>query len=214
MRSRVLEAIRQALGRDAPASADDVVADYRESIPDTPPPRQTWDGGDAERLIERLEKASATAERIPSAAEIPTAVARYLAEMDAVNLRIGAHPDLQGLTWPSSWEVAEGPADAADAQVSVTRAFAAVAETGSLVMPSSPQRPTSLNFLPDIHVVVLREGEIVDYMEAVWPKLLAETGQLPRAVNFITGPSRTADVEQTLQLGAHGPRRLHVLLVT
>lgn len=212
MKSRVLNAIRQALGREDAVTADAVAEDYRDSIPDTAAPRQSWSESAPERFLERLEKASATADRVASFAEIPEAVARYLDDMPDVRLRVGGHPDLRGLTWPSAWQVAEGPADAADWPVSVARAFAGVAETGSLVMPSSPERPTSLNFLPDVHIIVLRESEIVDYMEAVWPRLLAEIGPLPRAVNFITGPSRTADVEQTLQLGAHGPRRLHILL--
>ncbi|MDN5850066.1 MAG: lactate utilization protein [Nitrococcus sp.] len=53
----------------------------------------------------------------------------------------------------------------------------------------------------------------MDYLEEVWERLLAQGERMPRAVNLITGPSRTADVEQTMQLGAHGPRRVHLLLI-
>lgn len=91
-------------------------------------------------------------------------------------------------------------------------AYAGIAETGSVVFPSGPARPTTLNFLPAYHVVVLRAADIVDCMETLWERLLADGG-MPRAVNVVTGPSRTADFEQTLQLGAHGPRHLHVLLL-
>ena len=100
-----------------------------------------------------------------------------------------------------------------DDHVTVTRAFAGVAETGSLVLLSSPQSPTSLNFLPDVHVVVLARERIVRHLEDAWALLRSEVPAMPRTVNFITGPSRTADIEQTIQLGAHGPRGLHVILV-
>ena len=67
--------------------------------------------------------------------------------------------------------------------------------------------------MPVHHIVVLRASDIVAYSEDVWAKLRNELGSMPRTVNFITGPSRTGDVEQMLQLGAHGPRCLHVLLI-
>jgi L-lactate utilization protein LutC len=87
-----------------------------------------------------------------------------------------------------------------------------VAETGSLVLLSSPQTPTRLNFLPDHFLCVLQAERVVPYLEDAWQLIRTEHGTMPRTVNLVTGPSRTADIEQTLQLGAHGPRRLHVLL--
>ena len=99
-------------------------------------------------------------------------------------------------------------------QASVTSAFAGVAETGSLALISGPDSPTSLNYLPDNHIVVLQVGQIVGSYEEVWQRLREKMSEdWPRAVNWITGPSRTADIEQELLLGAHGPRRLHVVLV-
>jgi L-lactate utilization protein LutC len=81
------------------------------------------------------------------------------------------------------------------------------------VLTSGPQTPTTLNFLPDHFLCVLAAGRIVPRLEDAWDLLRGEPGGMPRALNFVTGPSRTADVEQTIQLGAHGPRRLHVILV-
>lgn len=95
----------------------------------------------------------------------------------------------------------------------MTVAFAGVAETGSLVMLSGPETPTTLNFLPEHCLVVLERSRLVANLEDVWPLLRGIGPKPPRAVNFVTGPSRTADVEQTIQLGAHGPRRLQVYLV-
>jgi L-lactate dehydrogenase complex protein LldG len=97
----------------------------------------------------------------------------------------------------------------------VSAAFAAVAETGTLALVSGPDNPTTLNFLPDNHFVVLFAEDLVADAESVFVRLKAayRAGALPRTVNFITGPSRSADIEQTLLLGAHGPRRLHIVVV-
>ena len=90
-----------------------------------------------------------------------------------------------------------------------------MAETGTLALASGPAAPTTLNLLPDTHIVVLPSSAVVGALEEVWTQLRARFGEgaMPRTVNFITGPSRSADIEQKLQMGAHGPRRLHILLV-
>jgi L-lactate dehydrogenase complex protein LldG len=80
------------------------------------------------------------------------------------------------------------------------------------MLRAGPDHPTTLNFLPDTHIVVLRASRVVGPYEDGWARL-REAGAMPRAVNFVSGPSRTADIEQTIQLGAHGPRRLHIVLV-
>jgi L-lactate dehydrogenase complex protein LldG len=95
----------------------------------------------------------------------------------------------------------------------VTPCFAAIAETGSVVLLSSAQTPTTLNFVPDDHIVVLGTAQIVWHIEDVWQRLRARGTSLPRAVNIVSGPSRTADIEQVVQLGVHGPRRVHLLVV-
>ena len=91
----------------------------------------------------------------------------------------------------------------------------AVAETGTLVLLSGPDNPTTINFLPETHIVVLRAHDIVGPYEAAWNALREIYGErsLPRTVNLISGPSRTADIEQTIIMGAHGPKRLHVVIV-
>ncbi|MDX1401836.1 MAG: LUD domain-containing protein, partial [Kiloniellales bacterium] len=112
------------------------------------------------------------------------------------------------------FDVSEGPARADDG-ASLSPAFAGVAETGTLMLHSGEKIPTTLNFLPDDHIVLLKASRIVAGYEDGWDLLRAQSkdGLLPRTVNFITGPSRTADIEQKIELGAHGPRRLHILLL-
>ena len=115
--------------------------------------------------------------------------------------------------------VREGRAEASDL-VSVQHAFAGIAETGTLMLPSAPERPTTLNLLADTAIVVLRASRVVGPYEEAWDLLRQErhddpaTGSfMPRNVMLVTGPSRSADIEQTLELGAHGPRQLHLVLI-
>jgi len=95
----------------------------------------------------------------------------------------------------------------------MTMAWMAIEETGSLIMKSCPKNPTSLNFLPDYHIVILDRNSIVHNMNQVWKELRESKKRLPRTINIITGPSRTADIEHTIQLGAHGPRSLHIIVI-
>ena len=111
-------------------------------------------------------------------------------------------------------DVSVGPSDGNDLAC-VSCALSAAAETGTLVLDSGPQNPTTLNFLSENHIVVIREADILLHQEDVWKKIRKKygAGKVPRTLNMITGPSRSADIEQTLILGAHGPLRLHILVV-
>ena len=126
-------------------------------------------------------------------------------------------PQLDAYDWAGQpmLSLRRGAARGSD-QVSITGAFAGIAETGTVVMASGPDHPVSLNLLPDTHIVVLREADIVGGYEEVWTKLRQRYGKdrMPRTVNTITGPSRTGDIEQAIELGAHGPRRMHILIVS
>ncbi len=103
-----------------------------------------------------------------------------------------------------------GASDGSDA-VALVGAVSAIAGTGTLMLHSGAQNPTTLNFLPDSHIVLLDEDRIVGAYEDAWDDL-RKLGAMPRTVNFVTGPSRTADIEQTILMGAHGPRRLHIII--
>jgi L-lactate dehydrogenase complex protein LldG len=128
---------------------------------------------------------------------------------------MGSDPTLAAMPWDKTQiEVGYGPAQDEDA-VGVSHATTAIAETGTLVVTSGTDNPSTLNFLPETHIVVLDADKVVGDIEAVWPLIRARAGgaSLPRTVNMISAPSRSADIEQTILLGAHGPRRLHVLIV-
>jgi L-lactate dehydrogenase complex protein LldG len=172
-------------------------------------------------FIRNVEKEFGTVERLPDLAAIPVALADYLAAQNlAPRFVLAPHPELAGLAW-SDRPLLEFEARRAQPtdQVSVQHGWAGIAETGTLMLPSSPERPTTLNLLAETEVVVLRASAVVGAYEEAWDLLRASNadamsgGFMPRNIMFVTGPSRSADIEQTLELGAHGPRRLHILLV-
>jgi L-lactate dehydrogenase complex protein LldG len=175
-----------------------------------------------ELFVAMAEAAQATVTRVPALEQVPEAVARYLAaENLAAELAVAPDPSLDSLPWQLRplLRIRRGRAESADA-VSLTPCFAAIAETGTLMLTSGAGTPTTLNFLPDTHIVMVHADQVVASYEDGWDRLRAiatarEAGPhgLPRAVNFITGPSRTGDIEQQIVLGAHGPRRLHILVV-
>jgi L-lactate dehydrogenase complex protein LldG len=164
-----------------------------------------------------VEAANGGVDEIPDAGDVPSAVAALLrAHNLPMKLKRGPDPRLAALPWERerTLEVSVGPSDGTDL-VAMSHAFGAAAESGTLMLVSGPDNPTTLNFLPDTHIVVIDAKDVAGEYETLWKKLREKFGEgrMPRTVNLITGPSRSADIEQTLILGAHGPRRLHVMVV-
>jgi L-lactate dehydrogenase complex protein LldG len=171
--------------------------------------------GQIDLFVANVEKEFGTVIRVADSGEVPGAVADYLAAQNLPgDLIMAPHPELRAIDWSSRplLDIREGRAEGSDV-VSVQHAFAAIAETGTLMFPSAAERPTTLNILTDTEIVVLRASRIVGAYEEAWDLLRSEIGAMPRNVMLVTGPSRSADIEQALELGAHGPRRLHVVLV-
>jgi L-lactate dehydrogenase complex protein LldG len=163
-----------------------------------------------------LESQTASVIDVPSADQVPSAIAGYLrANNLPACLRAGLDPELVKLPWERepTLELQRGRAEAAD-QVGLTRAIAGVAETGTLILASGPDNPVTLNFLPETHIVLLSAKDIVGSYEDAWIKLRERFGKsLPRTVNMISGPSCTGDIGSTIIRGAHGPRRMCVIVV-
>jgi L-lactate dehydrogenase complex protein LldG len=218
-RDEVFATIRRSLGvRGNEAIRKQIVADRLERAPKgVIPARGQVPGEDRIAVFKtQAELALATVAEVPGAAEVPKAVADYLRGHNLpAALRIGDDPRLVAMPWAeTSLAVEYGRSDGADVNA-VSHAFGGVAETGTVVMVSGPDNPSTLNFLPDNHIVVVSAKDIAADYETVWSKIRFAYGKggMPRTVNLITGPSRSGDIEQTLLLGAHGPRRLHVILV-
>jgi L-lactate dehydrogenase complex protein LldG len=168
-------------------------------------------------FVANVEKEFGTVARLPDLAAVPGAVADYLAQQNLPSaFAMAPHPELRDIPWSERplLVIREGRAEASDT-VALQHGFAGIAETGTLMLPSAPERPTTLNLLAETALVLLRASRVVGPYEEAWDLLRVErgAGDMPRNVMLVTGVSRSADIEQTLELGAHGPRRLHVLLV-
>ncbi len=219
-REAVLAKVRRALGvaGDEAARTQAVAARIENPQPNLIPERGKRDRkGRVALFCEMAERVSSTVERLASPDDVPAAVGTHLrAHNLPMQIRSGADLVLASLPWDREphLERLTGASDGHDA-VSLSRAFAGVAESGTLMLLSGEDNPTTLNFLPDTHIVVVFADDIAGDYETVWRRI-RETygpGVLPRTVNLVTGPSRSGDIEQTLILGAHGPRDLHILVV-
>jgi L-lactate dehydrogenase complex protein LldG len=224
-RDRILGNLRRSLRRggagDGAAAA--VRARLAEHRANTIPARATELDRDGRiHLFQAMaEEVAATVTHLASLDDVPAAVADYLAQHNLPSdMVVTEDPELDPIPWQQRPTLTPRKGVATgDDLVGVTGAFAAVAETGTLMLVSGAGMATRNNFLPDNHIVVLRADQIVPSYEEGWERLRAlktlTDGKftMPRTVNFITGPSRTADIELKIELGAHGPRRLHILIV-
>lgn len=219
-RDAILGKIRRSLG----AQAADV--DRRATVSDrlTRAPKGLIPARGQLPTAERIglfqaqaERVNCTVARVSGPDEIPAEIAAYLRARNLPQaIRRGDDPRLADLPWGGQpqLEVATGPSDGRDL-AGLSHAFAGVAETGTLILTSGADNPTTLNFLPEYHIVVIEADQIMGDMETVWDLVRARYGKgtMPRTVNMITGPSRSGDIEQTILLGAHGPRSLHIVIV-
>lgn len=212
-RDAVLTNIRRSLRRTAPLDAS-VAAALAARTAAHPAHVQPRVSGDAvQRFREKFEAAGGFVSVVPSLADAPRALMDHLQAYALPPAAVMGSDGLLGaIPWPNELAIERRAATGED-RLSITTAFAAAAETGTLALLSSPESPTTLNFLTDDHVVVLPTAGVFVHLEEIWSRLREALPTLPRTVNLISGPSKTADVEQTLQQGAHGPRRLLVILV-
>lgn len=211
-RAAILGRIRAAQGRSG--AITDVERAQVDAYLSNPPlaPRPTVDADVVAHFEAQAQRMSATTERISTPADAPAAIARYLSS-HRLPMQAVCWPTLAGLDWAGAGlEVRAGP-PTGDDRVGITGAFAGVAETGTLVLASGPDTHASTHLLPETHVAIVERARIVAHYEDAFARARSELGTLPRAFNLVSGPSRTADIEQTLVLGAHGPYRVHVLVV-
>jgi L-lactate dehydrogenase complex protein LldG len=179
-----------------------------------PPAAAPVISGDLTALFaERARKlASDVAGPLPRA-QAGAEIARYLRE-HKLPMQAVCWPGLGPLDWQAAGLRVEARGARADDLVGISGAFCAIAETGTLMLLSGPDTPPTVSLLPETHVALLPVTRIVARMEDAWALLRRERGKVPRAVNFVSGPSRTADIEQTVTLGAHGPYRVFIVLVS
>ncbi|MFD0987787.1 LutC/YkgG family protein [Methyloligella solikamskensis] len=209
-RDHILSRIRNAVGEGSADRASRAELEGRLASPQSGPLPALDDDG-VSRFIAKAEGNGLTVEPIVSLDLLVPAVGRVMSDA-GVSTDISIAPALADLPWPEPW-LANIGAGRFEEHISVTLAAAGIAETGSVIFRSGPDSPATLNFLPDIHVVVLRTADIVTYPEEAWQRFRDESNGWPRAMNVIAGPSRTADVGGIIVRPAHGPKAVHLLLV-
>ncbi len=215
-REDILGRVRARLGRDAANAAAGRAAVEATLAAQAQGPRpavDTQDSALARRFVEKSLAQSSSVDSVATLAAAPAAVARYLAGQNLPPQAV-VWPSLAGLDWAGAGMTIEARG-AVDADlVGITGCFCAVAETGTLMLCGAPDAPATVSLLPETHIAIVPASRIVPGMEEAFALARAELGRLPRAVNFISGPSRTGDIEQTIVLGAHGPYRVHLVVVT
>ena len=214
-RADILGRVRSRLNRNADNAAAGRAAIDATLAAKTQGPRPAVDAQKSalvERFIDKSLAYSSTVDRVTTATEAPVAVARYLAGL-GLPLQAVLWPALATLDWAGAGMRVD-PRGALDADlVGITGCFCAIAETGTLMLCGSANAPATVSLLPETHIALVPASRIVPGMEEGFALARQELGQLPRAVNFISGPSRTGDIEQTIVLGAHGPYRVHLILI-
>ena len=218
-RTALLSRLRTALqvtGDDATRKA--AVAARLKSAPNgvIPARGQLPPKAQVELFIAMAEKYAATVTRLKSAKDVPAAVTDYLRSRNlAPRIRMGGDARLGAMPWAKekTLTIKTGASDGTD-ETGVTHAFGAIAETGTLMLTSGTDNPTTLNFLPENHIVIVDAATVKGDLETLLETLRKTygKGEMPRTVNLVTGPSRSGDIEQKIILGAHGPRALHVIV--
>lgn len=213
-RENILSKIRDATGSLGSDSLDSdsldfgPAPDFSIQLPQPSYGSNKIEASEIEQFSAMLAQVHGSWEILTHLGDVPDAVSSYLIKAGAqLRAVIATDEKLTKLDW-GGLEVESRSAQKSD-YTSITMAFAGIAETGSIAMVSSPESPITLNFLSEINIVVLLKARLVATMEQLWSKIKAQ----PRAINFITGPSKTADIEQTIVYGAHGPRQFHVIIV-
>jgi len=211
-RDNILARIRARQTKTAAPAADrrEAVRAYLAAHRQNARPAADWNP--LARFRSEALKLASTLDEVESLDAVPAAVARYL-EAQGLPRDAVCWDGLAALDWGAAGiRISNRRARDTDL-VGITGAFCAIAETGTLITLSGPRTPASASLLPETHVAIVEKARIVSGMEEAWVLMRIERGAPPRAVNFISGPSRTADIEQTVTLGAHGPYRVHIILV-
>jgi L-lactate dehydrogenase complex protein LldG len=211
-RENILQRIRDANRRRGPATGEERETVLGRLLRHARGPLPTVAGDLRQRFIERCTALLSTVEEIASIEQMAPTVARYLQSQNLPREGV-CWPQFAGLGWADAGlAITSRPARGSD-KVGITDSYCAIAETGTLVLLSGENEHATTSLLPETHIAMVRMQRIVRTMEDAWDLLRGERGALPRQVNFVSGPSRTADIEMTLVMGAHGPFRVHIVIV-
>jgi L-lactate dehydrogenase complex protein LldG len=212
-RDNILARIRRNSGRTGPTTGVELsqVRTHIARQERGPQPSISRDDPIA-RFILESDRLKSTVAEVNRPADVPQAAAAYL-KQNSLESRVVGWPSLAELDWTASGITYENRLATGEDMVGITDCFCGIGETGTLLLLSSPTTPKLHALLPETHLCVLSKSRIVHTMEDAFQLLRTERGELPRATFFVSGPSRTADIEQTIVIGAHGPYRVHIVIV-
>jgi L-lactate dehydrogenase complex protein LldG len=211
-RASILARVRAGLRQDPALAASrrqaalDTITQRRQG------PRPELAGDLLQRFCTHSQAMSSTVDHLQKIADVPSVVARYLMA-GGLPMQAVCWQHYRDLAWAAAGLAVEARAADGDDLVGITGTFCAIAETGTLMLLSGTKTAATTSLLPETHIAIVPASRIVAGMEEGFALLRAEHGELPRAVNFVSGPSRTGDIELTIVLGAHGPYRVHLLIV-
>lgn len=214
-RNRILKRIRQALSLEERQEREYSEAAFQRLLAAAPKAHESLSAipHPAAMFIQQAQAAGAQVTELDSATRVPDWL--RATPFGALPLALSDQADINALDW-RGLNIDRNYIDhehAGHGQVGVVKASMAAAETGTLLLHSH-HVPSGLLYLVDRLVVLLERAHIKARYEDLWMEGPQKSRQsTPRAVHLITGPSRTADVEQTIQVGAHGPREVYIVVV-
>ena len=211
-RKAIFSRIRKAQQRPTEPTAAELEAAQSYLVSSSAGPQPDIGTDLVGRFRQQAERTSQTIDEVQTLADVPAAAARYLSGLGVAPSAI-AWETMSSLDWQQAGLAVELRPPVDQDLVGITGCFCAIAETGTLMLLSGADTYASAALLPETHIAVIPVSRIVRSMEDAFALAKQERGGLPRATNFISGPSRTGDIEQTIVLGAHGPYRVHVILV-
>lgn len=209
-RQELLARIKAALGRDGAEASPVPTAPPTTSARTTPP------GANLRSLFGKAAKAAGMSVQETTAENLAVAVRALLeyhklkhvaVSVEETALRLLAS---QAVSHPVRWQEHNDLDALYDADACITDVLVGIAETGSLVVRSSPSTSRGGFLVPGVHIALVRASQILPDMVDLWPILRP----VPTSVVLITGPSKTADIEGILITGVHGPKEVHIVVIT
>jgi L-lactate dehydrogenase complex protein LldG len=212
-RENILARIRSQSGKTGPTTEAELAAAREVIAARTRGPLPGFAQHEpVQHFIEECDRLKTSVAEVASLADVPNEIARYIAAESLVPTLAG-WTEFATLAWQTNnISFANRPANTDDL-IGLTGCFCAIGETGTLLLLGGVATPKVTALLPETHICVVQKSRIVPTMEDAFQLMRDEVGEPPRATFFVSGPSRTADIEQTIVIGAHGPYRVHVILV-
>ena len=212
-RENILARIRSQSGKPGTTSEGELAAVRAHIARHERGPLPTFARHDpVAHFIEECARLTTTLAEVAGLEEVPHEVARYIASQSLLPRCVGWQ-EFSTLDWQAAGIEFDNRAALPTDMIGVTGCYCAIGETGTLLLLGAPMTPKSTALLPETHICIVKKSRMMPTMEDAFALMRNEVGEPPRATFFVSGPSRTADIEQTIVIGAHGPYRVHVVLI-